>query len=390
MIGILRVALLNLVFLMPLAYAACLPAGADLTTVPGYISSYSATISDQDRQNSSGQQIEGMKAFLQQDRANVNRFNRGDPQDEKDNFFITPQNRQLFLSASYAGRCGRDYVELVKAIEQRGQNTPVNVHIVREASNLTLYVELVNPTVSAQAVATSSPSFDCSKASTVVEGSICANNNLSDLDIQLSGAYKKARSVSSDPAALRNEQLAWMKSRNSCGANVDCLTQSYLLRLSELGSGASDNVTPPKPKSIQPSSPNALAFVMNKKWSLEELSCDLNGGTYQVFTRNAPLGYVFFAGGQSTQSNNPQAFQFIEKNSNEFTHIGKIGANETVRSLLRSSDIVVAEIRTDVKLVNPKKIEYKKTIKQIDFDLLMKGRVLYNTVHETGFGNLCQ
>lgn len=41
-------------------------------------------------------------------------------------------------------------------------------------------------------------SFDCSKISTAVEGSICSNATLSDLDDQLSTAYKKARALAYD------------------------------------------------------------------------------------------------------------------------------------------------------------------------------------------------
>jgi uncharacterized protein len=232
-------------------------------------------------------------------------------------------------------------------------------------------------------------SFDCSKASTAVEGSICANAALSDLDSQLGAAYKKARLLSLDPAALQKEQLSWIKKRNTCGANVNCLTQSYTLRISELGGDTAGKARPSAQQSTQSTSVNALAYVMNKKWSLGNLSCSLNGGAYQVYTRNAPLGYVFYAGGKPNISNNPQEFQFFEKNNNEFTHIGKIGANDFVRRQLRIANVLTAEIRTDVKLVSPNKIEYRKTIRQINFDAMLNGKVLYDTKNETGFGNLC-
>lgn len=232
-------------------------------------------------------------------------------------------------------------------------------------------------------------SFDCSKASTAVEGSICANAELSDLDVQLSAEYKKARSISSDAAVLRKEQLAWLKTRNACGANVGCLTKAYTLRISELEETVTGKSKPSAQKAVQSSNINALSYVMNKRWSLGDLSCGLNGGAYQVYTRNAPLGYVFYAGGKSTASDSPQEFQFIERNSNEFTHIGKIGANDFVRGQLRGANVMTAEIRTDVRLVNLKKIEYRKIIKQINFDALMKGDILYDTQSETGYGNLC-
>ena len=77
-------------------------------------------------------------------------------------------------------------------------------------------------------------SFDCTKASTAVEGSICANQTLSGLDDQLAAAYKQSRSQAADPSVLQKDQLAWLKNRNACGANVDCLTKAYQQRIGEL------------------------------------------------------------------------------------------------------------------------------------------------------------
>lgn len=232
-------------------------------------------------------------------------------------------------------------------------------------------------------------SFDCSKASTVVEGSICANATLSDLDVQLSAAYKKARATSADPAALQKDQLAWIKNRNTCGANVNCLTESYRLRIQQLSAGSVGSANPAVPTRSPSPNVNALAYVLNKKWSLGDMSCALNGGAYQVYTRNAPMGFVFYAGGKPTISQNPQEYQFIEKNNNEFTHIGRIGANDFVRRQLRVANILTAEIKTDVKLVSPNRIEYRKTIKQLNFDAMLNGKVAYDIKNETGYGNLC-
>jgi uncharacterized protein len=51
------------------------------------------------------------------------------------------------------------------------------------------------------AIGVEAASFDCGKASTPVEKSICANTKLSELDSQLMQSYKKA-------ALLKNE---WIK-----------------------------------------------------------------------------------------------------------------------------------------------------------------------------------
>jgi len=77
-------------------------------------------------------------------------------------------------------------------------------------------------------------SFDCAKASTAVEGSVCGNPSLSALDEQLAATYKQARSVSSNPDAILTEQRSWIKTRNACGANISCLTAAYQQRIAAL------------------------------------------------------------------------------------------------------------------------------------------------------------
>jgi hypothetical protein len=135
---------------------------------------------------------------------------------------------------------------------------------------------------------------------------------------------------------------------------------------------------------------NALEYVLDKKWSLGDMNCNLNGGAYQVYSRSFPMGYAFYAGGKPQISDNPQEFQFIEKSVSEFTHTSKVGANNFVRSQLRSGNVITAEVTTDIKLVNPKKIEYKKSIRMINFDAMMNGRLQYDNKNETGFGYLCE
>ena len=80
-----------------------------------------------------------------------------------------------------------------------------------------------------------SPSFDCKKAGTPVEHSICDNPELAELDSQLAKAYKRARAAAADPNKVRSEQRAWVKERNKCRSNVACLQQSYQSRLAALG-----------------------------------------------------------------------------------------------------------------------------------------------------------
>ncbi len=84
------------------------------------------------------------------------------------------------------------------------------------------------------------PSFDCSKASTGIELSICDSPELSDIDLRLGKIYKDLRNSLPDQAAedLKTEQLRWLKNRDgSCKASdINCIFDTYNQRLIELSS----------------------------------------------------------------------------------------------------------------------------------------------------------
>lgn len=89
-------------------------------------------------------------------------------------------------------------------------------------------------------------SFDCGKAKTVIEKSICADAKLSSLDDNLSNHYSQLRSKLSDNAKqkLRDHQSDWIRSLSSiCSAtpsNKDskqittCLSSAYTSRIEQL------------------------------------------------------------------------------------------------------------------------------------------------------------
>jgi len=75
-------------------------------------------------------------------------------------------------------------------------------------------------------------SFDCSKAGTVPEKVICSNAELANLDVQLAGAYKTALSACKNDVKL--SQRDWLKTRDSCSSNIQCLKNSYKSRTETL------------------------------------------------------------------------------------------------------------------------------------------------------------
>jgi uncharacterized protein len=75
--------------------------------------------------------------------------------------------------------------------------------------------------------------FDCNKASTFVEKAICSDSRLTRMDDQLGRLYKDALAASSNSAALKTEQKAWLSSRDQC-KDSDCIMKAYADRISSL------------------------------------------------------------------------------------------------------------------------------------------------------------
>jgi uncharacterized protein YecT (DUF1311 family) len=78
------------------------------------------------------------------------------------------------------------------------------------------------PETEPPAPAPTPPSFDCSRAATVVEKAICANPDFSNLDSRIAALLAQALAIVSvrDAEALRGDQRAWLKDRDDCGGRV--------------------------------------------------------------------------------------------------------------------------------------------------------------------------
>jgi uncharacterized protein YecT (DUF1311 family) len=87
-----------------------------------------------------------------------------------------------------------------------------------------------------------SPSFDCAKASTAVEKTICSDANLARQDRYVAAAYLQETAGKNEAAKkpIREAQRAWLASRTArCGtktnsAAVACLNYLYIARLTAL------------------------------------------------------------------------------------------------------------------------------------------------------------
>ncbi|QAA93472.1 hypothetical protein CKA81_06190 [Pollutimonas thiosulfatoxidans] len=89
------------------------------------------------------------------------------------------------------------------------------------------------------------PSFDCTRASTPTETTLCSNAALAMLDVQLSELYSRQLSGQGpQKAKAQQEQRHWLAQRNRCGADASCLFNAYSERIAQLGSPSQANASP--------------------------------------------------------------------------------------------------------------------------------------------------
>lgn len=80
------------------------------------------------------------------------------------------------------------------------------------------------------------PSFNCARAGNAAERMICADYGLAALDREMARVYGNImnRLPGGQASTLRNDQRNWIRMRNGCGNSLNCLDQSYRLRLDYL------------------------------------------------------------------------------------------------------------------------------------------------------------
>ncbi len=74
-------------------------------------------------------------------------------------------------------------------------------------------------------------SFDCARAGSAVERTICGDTGLSRLDEVFAEAYRQARSAAATPDALRAQQLAWLRAERDACRDSGCIDRVYRKRI---------------------------------------------------------------------------------------------------------------------------------------------------------------
>jgi uncharacterized protein len=136
------------------------------------------------------------------------------------------------------------------------------------------------------------PSFNCSKARTEVETSICHDETLVALDRELAAVYNESLAMcleagdDYDRAALVEEQKDWLTKRSKCisqkgkeGTLVECLIKKYKYRLRKLSFDQTKILRPDKAEAIVTRTKSRLNRLFehssrNGDKSLDELACD--------------------------------------------------------------------------------------------------------------------
>ena len=128
-----------------------------------------------------------------------------------------------------------------------------------------------------------SASFDCKKASTFIENTICNDTELSKLDEQLAAAYKKVFKSLSDKTDLKKDQFDWLKNNRDKCMSLECLKTSYINRVLYLTNY--DN----RDSQTNTSSSEAIAGLYKKGSAFLEVNQDLSFNYNSVNERNGNM-----------------------------------------------------------------------------------------------------
>jgi len=79
-------------------------------------------------------------------------------------------------------------------------------------------------------------SFNCARAKTLDEKTICSERALNDQDVRMALLLDISRRVLAmgRRGQLEDEQTDWLRGRRACGANTQCLSAAYAHRIARL------------------------------------------------------------------------------------------------------------------------------------------------------------
>lgn len=131
--------------------------------------------------------------------------------------------------------------------------------------------------------------------------------------------------------------------------------------------------------------------IFDRKWSLDNLPCNLNGGAYVIYTNRAPSGEALTLAGKLNQSSQRQDFEFrmIDESTIEHSHVIYADGNPAVIKFVRDPNTVVSKKLSRIRMVSSNRLEYENTISTIDVDAMFNGNIRYQRKSESGYRLLC-
>jgi uncharacterized protein len=90
-------------------------------------------------------------------------------------------------------------------------------------------------------------SFDCTKTDLAAdEKAICEDLSLNDLDVKMVTTFDLLAGLMpmGNRDLLRDEQLAWLKTRQACDGDAGCIRNAYEARMKQLGEASKSLIKP--------------------------------------------------------------------------------------------------------------------------------------------------
>ncbi len=157
-----------------------------------------------------------------------------------------------------------------------------------------------------------------------------------------------------------------------------------LTRLSEAANTNSQTIA------VQTNAKNVIDYVVEKRWSIGQINCNLNGGAYRIFSRND--GLLSVTNGVRGKGPGPNNFEYFTLSKDTFQYVTATlaGENPHMANMGLNPQTPTAVTNFVVTLVNNNRIQYTVTQKLIDIAALsQQNSVQYKISTENGFGTLC-
>ena len=116
------------------------------------------------------------------------------------------------------------------------------------------------------------------------------------------------------------------------------------------------------------------------------LSCDLNGGTYSIFSRKC--GYVVVLAGQRQALESRHSFEYSEEEPTSFTYNDQYYANDIVSKSL-GPDAIAGSVRIHVEKRDGGGITLDLRQQSLNVDDMLKGIKTYDTKSEQQIAQFC-